>query len=107
MANILSDGGGIALAGERYSLHDVTVDGTEAKQLNGSGTLIAIFNDWPTNVLNSLRINHITGFPDPESHMLTLEHNVSKPKMAVVHFTNHVLLARQVVAWAAARTGDC
>ena len=107
LANILSDGGGIALAGERYSLHDVTVDGTEAKQLNGSGTLIAIFNDWPTNVLNSIRINHITGFPDPGSHMLTLEDNVSKPKMWGFQFTNNVVLAGEFPVWSAAGTGDC
>jgi hypothetical protein len=107
MANILSDGGGIALAGERYSVHDLTVDGIDAKQLNGSGTLIAIFNNWPTNVLNSIRINHITGFPDPGSHMLTLEDNVSKPKMWGFQFTNNVVLAGEFPVWSAAGTGDC
>src|SRR5207248_2256101 len=83
----------------RYSLHDVTVDGIDANQLNGSGTLIAILNDWPTNVLNSILINHITGFPDSGRHLLTLEDKVSNPKMWGFRFTNNVVLARELPVW--------
>lgn len=107
MGNLFSDGGGMALAGERYSIHDVTLDGIQAKQLNGSGTLISILNDWPTNVLNSIRINHITGFPDPGKHMLTLEDKVSNPKMWGLQFTNNVVLAGEFPVWSAAGVGDC
>jgi hypothetical protein len=107
IANVRSDGGGIALAGERYSIHDVTVDGIDAKQLDGSGTLISLLNDWPRNVLNSIRINHITGFPDPGSYLLTLEDNVSNPKMWGFQFTNNLVLAGEFPVWSAASVGDC
>jgi len=107
MANVRSDGGGIARAGERYSIHDVTVDGIDAKQLDGSGTLISLLNDWPRNVLNSIRINHITGFPDPGSYLLTLEDNVSNPKMWGFQFTNNLVLAGEFPVWSAASVGDC
>jgi len=107
MANVRSDGGGIALAGERYSVHDLTVDGIDATQLNGSGPLIATLNDWPTNVLNSILINHITGFPDSGRHLLTLEDKVSNPKMWGFQFTNNVVLAGEFPVWSAAGVGDC
>lgn len=107
MATVRSDGGGVARAGERYSIHDVTVDRIDAKQLDGSGTLISLINDWPKNVLNSVRINHITGFPDPGSHLLTLEDNLSNPKMWGFQFINNLVLAGEFPVWSAAGSGDC
>ena len=64
MANVRSDNGGIAIAGQRYSIHDTTIDDIRTAFFVGSGTLFQVLNDFP-NPLNSITINHVTGFPDP------------------------------------------
>jgi hypothetical protein len=106
MANLLSDGGGVALAGERYSIHGIIVDGIDAKQLDGGGALISLLNDWPKNVLNSVLVNHLTGFPDAGSHLLTLKNNVSNPKMWGFQFINSVVVAGEFPVWSAAGASD-
>ncbi len=56
MANVPSDNGGIATAGERYSIHDDVLDDINSSFYNGSGSLFQVLSAWPTNVLNSISI---------------------------------------------------
>jgi len=65
IATALSDSGGMAAAGARFSLHDITIDDVNARAYIGSGALFSFLNSWWQNVLNSVTINHITGFGDP------------------------------------------
>jgi hypothetical protein len=91
--------GGVALAGERYSIHDVTVDDINAARYTGGGTLLNVSNTWKANVLNNITINHITGFPDPNGHLLVLGNNMSNPSMWGFNFTNNVVVAGRYPVW--------
>jgi hypothetical protein len=92
--------GGIAYAGGRYSLHDVTIDDIDASKYIGSGTLFLIMNSWPTNVLNSISINHITGFTDATAgHLLSLGNLNSNPKMTGFSFTNNLVASGRYPVW--------
>jgi hypothetical protein len=100
--------GGVALAGERYSIHDVTVDDINATRYSGGGTLVNVANNWKANVLNSITINHITGFPDPDGHVLTVGNNMSNPSMWGFNFTNNLVEAGRYPVWSSSgRSTDC
>lgn len=88
-----------ALAGARYSIHDVVIDDIRADYFTGSGTLFQISNGWTNNVLNSVSISHVTGFPDPKSHMLSIGNVTSNPTMWGFTFTNNVVLAGAYPVW--------
>jgi hypothetical protein len=97
-----------ALYGGRYSLHDVTIDDVSIARYWGSnGALFLIGNSWPTNVLNNVSINHVTGFPDPKSHMLTLRDSTMYPKLWAFTFTNNIIATGGYPVWSAGGTSNC
>ena len=57
-----SDAGGLALAGERYSIHDVIVDDINRQEYLGFGTF-ALVGTVPEPLLQQVEINHVTAFP--------------------------------------------
>ncbi len=61
MGTGLSDSGGAASGGARYSIHDVVFDDIEGKALGGFGGLFQITTTIPA--LRDVSIDHITGFP--------------------------------------------
>lgn len=91
LADILSDNGGAALAGERYSIHDITIDDISVSKYKGSGTLLMVFSAWPTNVLNNVYVNHITGFPDPGSRIMDLGAYTSSTPMYGFTLSNSIV----------------
>jgi hypothetical protein len=93
--------GAMALAGARYSIHDITIDDVDSALYKGSGTLIQIFNAWSKNVLNSIAINHITGLGDPNGHLLTLTNNMQNPPMWGLTFTNNIVATGRYPVWSA------
>jgi hypothetical protein len=95
----LSDGGTAALAGARYSIHDITIDDINSQTYNGGGGLMQVANGWPTNVLNNVAVNHITAFPDPRAHLLTVGNQNSNPKMAAFSFTNSIVVVPGLPVW--------
>ena len=99
--------GGMALAGARFSIHDVVVDDISASRYNGSGTLFQVSNSWTANVLNNVSVNHITGFPDPTSHSLTLGNPISNPSMKGFSFTNNIILAGRFPVWNTGGSTSC
>jgi hypothetical protein len=110
MANALSgDGtnGAAALAGKRYSIHDVVLDDI-SRNYKGNGVLFLIMNTWPTNPLNTITINHVTGFPDAVSHMLTLGniHFTTAPMYGLV-FTNNMVMTGTHPVWNTGGTTSC
>jgi hypothetical protein len=60
IANALSDAGGASSGGERYSIHDVLVEGVHGKAYKGSGNLALIMSVAPP--LHDVRIEHVTAF---------------------------------------------
>src|SRR6202051_3428985 len=68
--------GAAALAGTRWSIHDVVLDDLSSKYVGG-GSAFEILNGWPKNPLNTVTISHVPAFPDPTSHMIIMG-NVGK-----------------------------
>ncbi len=92
------DGGAPALAGTRWSIHDVVLDDLSTKYV-GPGSAFEIANGWPKNPLNTITINHVTAFPDPTSHMMILGNTVSSAPMYGLVFTNNMLGTAQYPVW--------
>lgn len=102
IATALTIGNGLgvpALAGARYSIHDVVLNDIDASNYKGSGTLALFLNDWPRNVLNDVTISHITAWPDV--HLFTLQNSLSDPKMHGFVFTNNIVGSGRYPVWAA------
>ena len=107
IATNLSDGGGAAAAGARFSIHDVVVDDVKAGTYNGGGGLIRLSNTWPANVLNSVTVNHITGFPDYTAHMLLVGNSTTNPQMWGLNFVNSIVGLPKLPVWNAFGLGSC
>ena len=91
--------GGQALAGGRFSIHDVVLDDISRSYV-GSGTLFELQNGWLKNPLNNVTINHVTGFPDEDSHLLSMGNLISNPPMTGLVFTNNMVLTGRYPIWA-------
>ncbi len=90
--------GGPALAGTRWSIHDVVMDDINRNYVGG-GNLFEVANGWPANPLNTVTINHITGFPDANSHLLLIGNQMSNPAMYGFVFTNNVVTTGRYPVW--------
>jgi hypothetical protein len=101
MATVLSGDakdGAPALAGTRWSIHDVVLDDLSTKYVGG-GTAFEIMNGWPKNPLNTVTINHITGFPDPTSHMMIMGNLAKNAPMYGLVFTNNLMITGRYPVW--------
>jgi len=101
MATVLSGDakdGAPALAGTRWSIHDVVLDDLSTKYVGG-GTVFEIMNGWPKNALNTVTINHITGFPDPSSHMMIIGNLAKNAPMYGLVFTNNLTVTGRYPVW--------
>ena len=107
MANVPSDNGGIATAGERYSIHDVTIDDMNSSLYIGSGTLFQVLSAWPTNSLNSITINHVTAFPDPKSRIMGLGNATTNPAMYGFYLKNSIIGQALYPIWSTGGTTNC
>ncbi|MGC2328251.1 MAG: putative Ig domain-containing protein, partial [Candidatus Sulfotelmatobacter sp.] len=94
-----SGAGGQALAGARWSVHDVTIDDVNGAAYRGSGNLLMIANGWTTNVLNNVMINHVTGFTDPANTLLFAFDAVSNPPISGVTITNNIFATGRYPVW--------
>jgi len=91
-------GGAPALAGTRWSIHDVVMDDLSKKYVGGGGAF-EIVNGWPTNPLNTVTINHVTAFPDQDSHIATIGNIMQNPAMYGFVFTNNLMLTGRYPVW--------
>ncbi|MGC2245599.1 MAG: hypothetical protein WA609_03250, partial [Terriglobales bacterium] len=88
-----------AKAAARYSIHDITMDDIDADKYYGGGGLFEILNAWPKNGLNSILVEHVTGFGDLSSSMLGVTDPTDLPKIPNVGFTNNLLLSGRYPIW--------
>jgi len=107
LANVLSENGGMAAGGGRYSIHDITLDDISGTRYQGQGPLVLVLNNWITNILGSISINHITGFGDPSRPVLTVGNDVSNPKMADFTFTNNLVSAGAFPVYSSGGKTNC
>ncbi|MGD0215769.1 MAG: hypothetical protein ABSB87_21315 [Terriglobales bacterium] len=90
--------GGPAEAGTRWSLHDIVMDDISHKYV-GAGHLLEVVNSWPENPLNTVTINHITGFPDPQGGMMIVGNEIANPSMYGFVFTNSIVTTGRYPIW--------
>jgi Putative Ig domain len=107
IANSVSSNGGIASAGRRYSIHDITIDDINGDVYLGGGPLILVLNGWRNHVLSDITINHITGFGNSSLSTLAVGNDLSHPKMSHFVYTNNLVLAGQYPVWSAGGKTDC
>ena len=101
MATVLSGngtGGAPALAGTRWSIHDVVLDDLSSQYVGG-GTAFEIMNEWPKNPLNTITINHVTAFPDSNSHMMIIGNTIKTAPMYGLVFTNNLMITGRYPVW--------
>jgi hypothetical protein len=101
IATVLSgdgEGGAPALAGARFSIHDIVMDDLNKKYVGG-GDGFMIANNWPTNPVNTITINHTTVFPDANSHALTMGNVAGDAAMYGLVYTNNLTLTGQYPIW--------
>ncbi|MGA7687024.1 MAG: Ig domain-containing protein [Terriglobales bacterium] len=101
IATVLSgdgEGGAPALAGTRFSIHDIVMDDLNKKYVGG-GDGFMIANNWPTNPVNTITINHTTVFPDAKSHALTMGNVAGDAAMYGLVYTNNLTLTGQYPVW--------
>jgi hypothetical protein len=101
-ATALSGGGkgkgGEALAGTRFSIHDVVLDDLSTNYV-GPGIVVQISNSWAKNPINTVTINHITAFPDASGNMMFIGNAVRSARMYGLVFTNNLMLTAQYPVW--------
>lgn len=112
MADVPSDTGAVGQAGERYSIHDITLDDIRSAYYaatpgSSSGTLFQVMNAWPNTTLNSITINHVTGFSDPNSRVISLGNNTAFPEMYGFTMTNSIVGQSLYPVWSTGGTGNC
>jgi hypothetical protein len=101
MATVLSGngtGGAPALAGTRWSIHDVVLDDLSTKYVGG-GTAFEIVNEWSINPLNTVTISHVTAFPDSNSHLMIVGNTIKTSPMYGLVFTNNLVVTGQYPVW--------
>ncbi len=93
-------GGAPATAGTRFSIHDVVMDDISRKYVGG-GWLFSVANGWPANPVNTITIDHITGFLDSKGGVLILGNQSSNPAMYGFVFTNSIVTTGVYPVWGA------
>ncbi len=91
-------GGAPALAGTRWSIHDVVLDDLSTKYV-GPGSAFEIVNGWPKNPLNTVTINHVTAFPDSAGIMIIMGNLTTNAPMYGLVFTNNLTITGQHPVW--------
>lgn len=98
IANALGNNIGAALAGERYSIHDVVIDDIDGVKFDGQGLFAQVSVTAGAPLLRDLSINHITAFPSQMLFMIGDMVATSGP-IANFEFTNSVVTAGQYPVW--------
>ena len=89
IANVPADGGAIATAGERYSIHDIVIDDIDGKKYAGFGAFMVLLSYRPA--LKDVRMDHITAI----SPRVFLNLGVIGEKIQNFIFTNNLVGASE------------
>lgn len=89
IANSPSDTGGIAAAGERYSIHDLVFEDIDGEIYKGFGLFALVASAGPP--LRDIKIDHITAFPPRVA--LNIGADRDNPQTSNFIFTNSILSA--------------
>jgi hypothetical protein len=98
--------GAPATSGTRFSIHDVVMDDINRKYLGWDGFFL-VANMWPANPVNTITINHITGFQDSTGGILVLGNSTSNPEMYGFVFTNNLVTTGRYPVWNTGSDTSC
>jgi hypothetical protein len=101
-----NEGGAAAKAGARWSVHDVVFDDI-SQNYKGEGRLFYLANGWPTNPVNTVTINHITGFPDVTGGFMFIGNKNPNEEMYGFVFTNNIVTTGIYPLWSAQGGDSC
>jgi hypothetical protein len=87
MGTGLSDAGGAASGGGRYSIHDVVFDDIDGKTYGGFGALFQVASTSPA--LRDVSIEHVTGFPPTALFIIGVDKD--REKIANFNFSNNLV----------------
>jgi hypothetical protein len=99
-----------SLASERFSIHDVTVDGMSAQTYAGNGVGFQISSGFTVNPpLNNLTISHVTMLTDPNHTLMMIGASRQNPVLpSNITFTNNLAVAGRYSVWSTGGTiGAC
>jgi hypothetical protein len=96
IANVLSDNGGGAVDGERYSFHDLTLDDINPVKFKGIGRAAEILTVPGTALVKNLSMNHITAFPPSGAFIIG---DTTSTKIPNLIFTNSLITAGPYPVW--------
>jgi hypothetical protein len=99
IGNVEGNVGGFAVAGERYSIHDVLLEDVNKVQYVGYGMLVMMLSSSSHEVLNHVSIQHVTAFPDPSSHIMSIQDTVGS--MPGFVFANNLTVSPTYPTWSA------
>ncbi|MFZ0815694.1 MAG: hypothetical protein WAM78_09250 [Candidatus Sulfotelmatobacter sp.] len=98
IANGLSDKGGAPLDGQRYSIHDITIDDMDGAKYNGPSELAQISVQAGAPLLQKVTINHVTAFPSPRLFIVGDMVATTGPMKNFV-FTNSIVSTGNYPVW--------
>jgi hypothetical protein len=98
IANGLSDYGGAALDGQRYSIHDIVIDDIDGLKYNGPSEFAQVSVDAGAPLLQNVTINHVTAFPSSSLFIIGDMVATSTPMKNFV-FTNNIVNAGIYPVW--------
>jgi len=96
IANALSDNGGSAFDGQRYSVHDITIDDIDGLKFGGPSEFAQISQAAGAAPVQNVTINHVTAFPSNRLFVIG-SHTTSQLKNFV--FTNNIVNAGIYPVW--------
>lgn len=99
------DGNGAALAGERYSIHDLIIDDINGTKYNGPSDLAEISVGAGAPLLQDATINHLTAFPSSMLFIVGDETGISGEMQNIV-FTNSIVNAGTYPVWSTGAGGS-
>src|ERR1700733_2338545 len=106
IGNGLSDYGGVALDGQRYSIHDITIDDMDGAKYGGPSELAQISTGPGAAVLQNVKIDHITAFPLNKLFIIG-DHVATSSQMKNFVFTNSIVNAGTYPVWSTGGAANC
>jgi hypothetical protein len=105
IANALSAPGEFpVLNGQRYSIHDITIDDINSVTYSGSGRFAEVMTALPNPVIQNVSINHVTAFA---LYLMSVSGSTTE-QMTNFNLTNSILTVGIYPVWSATgATGDC
>ena len=104
IGNGLSDKGATARDGQRYSVHDITIDDMDAKKYDGGGEFAQVSMGLGAPVLRNVSITHITAFPAKLLFIIGAQ-SLSSERMQNFTFTNSIVNAGIYPVWSTGTGG--